>query len=74
MYMCRPYISTMFYFTRDIKYTGINNIRRLVVHHPDVLIQNLHSVNVAIVQEVSVLASFSRIIYTQAAHISLLDS
>ncbi|KAK2166030.1 hypothetical protein LSH36_43g02057 [Paralvinella palmiformis] len=41
----------------DIKYTGINNIRRLVVHHPDMIVQNLHAVNVAIIQEVKNLRS-----------------
>lgn len=44
---------SMVYFYREVKCSGINMVRRLTMYHPDVVLAQLHSVVIAMLNEVS---------------------
>lgn len=44
---------SVFCFNREMKCEGIQGIRRLAKHHPDVLSLHLHTVTLAVIAEVS---------------------
>ena len=48
------YSSSLFFFVhiREMKCEGIQGIRRLTKHHPEVLVSQLHTVTLAIIAEV----------------------
>lgn len=51
--LCFSLSFLVFCFNREMKCEGIQGIRRLAKHHPEVLSLHLHTVTLAIIAEVS---------------------